>query len=372
MSGVFDSNVSFKLSFGFGVNPYTTPTSTQWIDVSSYVRAGHYERGRSNELDDISAATAEFRLDNRDRRFDPSNTGSPHSPNVKPMTPVRLQTIYGGTTYDRYYGFVEGWPQVWTDVGFGQETTVRAVDGFRLFSFTETATTHASEKSGARINSYLTEVGWSTGQRSIATGQVTVDAYAGQCAAVLEEVKRVEESEHGLFFVGRDGKATFQSSTYRNGGTPSSTFSDTGGVPYSHLTVEYDDMNIWNDITVSGVNVASQAVNSTASIDAYGRRKLKVFDTLHTNATGAQDYANKVLGTYASPQTRFTMDVTPAVNSTAAWPAVFGSELSDLFRIRRTPSTGSQISQDVYVESIEEDFTVEKDWVVSYSLSPST
>ena len=373
MPASFDSNVTFRLDFAFGVNPYTTVASSQWTDVSEYVKGIATDRGRTHELDDIQAGFGEFRLDNRDRRFDPSNTGSTYAPNVQPMTPCRFQAIHSGTTYDVFRGFVESWPQTWAEGGYAQETTVTAVDGFRLFSFTETATTHPQEGSGARIGSYLDEAGWPSGEQNVSTGQITVQAFQGQCATILQEIKRVEETEHGLFLMSKDGLATFQSSTHRAGGTPASTFSNTGQVPYTDIAIGYDDLNIWNDVTVQPNGLGAQAVDDTGSVDSYGRRKLHVFDTLHVATTAAQDLGNTLLGTYKDPQTRLeSLTVTPRSSPAAAWPAVLNSEVSDLMRVRRTADVGSVVSEDVYVESVSHEMDVEKNWTVTYSLSPST
>lgn len=369
----FDTNVRFKVGVAFGVNPYSTVAEASWKDVSKHVRAVDTVRGRTNELTDIPAGQATVLLDNRDRRFDPTNTASTYYPNIKPMTPIRIQAVYGGTTYGVFSGHVESWPQTFQDNKYAQETPMTAIDGFRLFSFTETATTHAQELSGARVNAYLDEVGWPAGRRSVANGQITVDTYQGQCSAVLEEIKRAEQTEHGLFFIDGDGNAVFQSSTYRNGGTPASTFSDTGQVPYVYMEMNYDDYNIWNDVTVQGVGVAAQAVQDTGSIDSYGRRKLHVFDTLHTNATGAQDYGNQLLGTYKNPQLRIeTMEVMPRSSPAEAWTAVLESELSDYVRVKRNPTVGSTMVEHNYVESVSHSWNVEQEWVTTFSLSPST
>lgn len=372
MTAAFDSNVDFAVEFAFGVLPYNEPTSTEWVDASKYVRAVNTDRGRTHELDEISAGTATVRLDNRDRRFDPSNTGSTYSPNVRPMTPVRVKAIHSGTTYPIYTGYVEAWPQTWQDGQFAQETTVKAVDGFRLLSFVETATTWSGGDGGNRVAGYLDEVSWPSTWRSISTGAVDMDVHQGQCSSVLAEIRRVVDTEHGLFFIGKDGAAVFQGGKYRSGGTPTSTFSDTGQIPYVELNIGYDDRQLWNDITVTPKNVAAQSVEDTGSIDIYGRRKLKIFDTLHTSASTASSVASRLLGTYKDPQTRIErIEVSPRSDPTK-WGELFSLEISDLVRVNNTPTDGSQISQDVYAEGITHNFNVEKIWTIELNLSPTT
>lgn len=66
-----------------------------WTDVSQYVLFDEgppkVTRGKQHETDAIRAGTANYRLWNIDRRFDPSNIASPYYPNVVPMRRVRTQ-----------------------------------------------------------------------------------------------------------------------------------------------------------------------------------------------------------------------------------------------------------------------------------------
>ena len=368
----FDSDVNLRIDVAFGVNPLTIPTSTQWTEIGDYVTDIGIARGRTHELDEIASGTLTLQLDNRDRRFDPTNTGSPYSPNVKPMVPIRVQAVHSGTTYALYSGFAEAWPQMWTEAGLIQETQVRAVDGFKLLSYVETGTTHAQEKSGARVDDYLDEAGWSASARAVSTGKATLAAYVGVCTTILEELQRITVTENGLFFMDGAGLPTFQSSTVRSGGVPGSTFTDTGGLAYTGLQVGYDDVNVWNDITVQALNVAPQAIDDTGSVDSYGRRKLHIFDTLQPNATGAADLASALLAKYKDPVVKVESMTVEARGSTGAWPTVLGAEISDLVRVKRVGQSGSAISEDLYIEGISHEITAEKTWVTTMVFTPTT
>lgn len=103
-----------------------------WVDVSAYVRGIDINRGRSNDLDAFTAGTASVILDNRDGRFNPSNTAGPYSPNVRPRKQIRIRATWNATTYPLFYGYVQTWPQEYPAMGEDAVTTVTAVDALAL------------------------------------------------------------------------------------------------------------------------------------------------------------------------------------------------------------------------------------------------
>lgn len=68
--------------------------SPTWVDVSTYVRAIDINRGRAEDLNPFDNGTARVELNNRDGRFNPSNTASPYYPNVKPRKQIRITATY--------------------------------------------------------------------------------------------------------------------------------------------------------------------------------------------------------------------------------------------------------------------------------------
>lgn len=92
---------------------FSSPT---WTDVSSYVRVAEgisITRGRGDEQSDIQTGTASLTLDNRDGRFTPGLASGAYYPNVRKNVPIRIGVVISGTTYWRFYGFVNEWPVAW-------------------------------------------------------------------------------------------------------------------------------------------------------------------------------------------------------------------------------------------------------------------
>ena len=118
MSVAFDSNVDLTVEIGFASNPYDTTYT--YTDVSDYVLKIDIKRGRQQALSEIGTGFATVVFDNQDRRFDPTNTSSPYSPNVIPNKPLRISATYSSTTYRLFEGFIEQFPQQFVASGNNQ------------------------------------------------------------------------------------------------------------------------------------------------------------------------------------------------------------------------------------------------------------
>jgi hypothetical protein len=347
----FNTDVQINLEIGFNSSGPNDTTFT-WTNITTDLRNFDTQRGRSFELDEVSAGTGTFELSNTGRQYEPSSTGGAYAPNVDVMKPMRVTAVHSGTTYNLFRGFVESWPQQYR--GFTDPVVdMAAVDGFKVFTFWEVASTSPEELSGARIGRILTAVDWPSTARAIDAGDVTCQAYTPDCAYALSEIGRVTRTEEGIFFMADTG----------------------GGLPYTEpLRFEYDDLQIWNDVTVVAVGTQPQASDSTASVDKYGRRKLRRFDTLHHNATSALDTAGEIVTRYKDPQVRIPEVTLDPVGDTGLWPEVLGREISDRVTIRHATKSGTTgvYSADFHIEGIRHRGRVGNDWKTTWLLSPST
>lgn len=104
-----------------------------WTDVSSLTRAATWRRGRSNESDQFSAGRGTAVLDNSDREFDPEHVAGTYYGKLLPRKRIRIGFTYGATTYWKFYGFIDGWPQSY-DGPTDATVTVRATDAFKVFA----------------------------------------------------------------------------------------------------------------------------------------------------------------------------------------------------------------------------------------------
>jgi len=127
--------VGFSTSAGSGTVPInSTLASITWTDITSYVREVSTSRGRSSELDSYSAGSCSVVLDNRTRLFDPEYSAGTYYGKLTPLRPIRIRvTPSAGTIRSIFMGFIDQWPQAYTNPT-DATVTVTASDGFKILN----------------------------------------------------------------------------------------------------------------------------------------------------------------------------------------------------------------------------------------------
>lgn len=122
------------LELAFGQSIFTVDPT--WTDVTQDLKSLHTKRGRMHELDKVEAGTAVFKLDNADGDWWRNNTAGIHTPDVKPLTLIRLRGMFNGITYPVYYGVTESFRPGWESDrgGFTPIMEIGAVDVFKCFT----------------------------------------------------------------------------------------------------------------------------------------------------------------------------------------------------------------------------------------------
>jgi hypothetical protein len=112
-----------------------------FYDITNYARSISTSRGRRRALDRFGTGTCQITLDNRDRRFDPTNTASPYYNStvgvsgVVPSVPVVVRATWNGVTYPVFRGFIDSWSFAYSDAGVGDATaTIACSDAFKPLS----------------------------------------------------------------------------------------------------------------------------------------------------------------------------------------------------------------------------------------------
>lgn len=121
--------------------PVTTPTAkieiefvdSTWTDVTAYwdaKRAITMSSGRSDTDERIQPGRLSGLMLVNDGRFTVGNTASPHYPNVASGRRVRVSLAdpVTGFFYDRWTGYIDGWPLSWSDNGNTCWVTLSATD----------------------------------------------------------------------------------------------------------------------------------------------------------------------------------------------------------------------------------------------------
>lgn len=358
-----------------GVSTHLGYSSTS--NIATAVRRIIITRGRSHEFDRVEAGRViPMRLRNPDGDFDSTNTLSPYAPDVRPMIPVKIQATHTAVTYDLLTGFIEGWPQRWTRGPAGDSwVEVTAVDGFKVLNLARLDISRGVEKSGARINVVLDQINWPTSLRAIDTGESNVQAVVLTGANALGHIQDVAASEGGLFFIARDGKATFYSRFHTTALDPQDTWGDFGTEKhYEDLTYTFDEANLWNEVTVTAPGLADQTASDSASQSLYGGpgnapRSLSVA-TLLTTTGEMLTRAEELLARYSTPKQRVTELSPEPRGEDSQWPRILGKEIGDRIIARKRPPSGGLIDQPSIIEGIRYDiWPQEQRFGVTWSLS---
>ncbi len=117
-----------KVEVSFVTAPLAVAT---WVDITAYVLDLKTTSGRSRELEPFDVTTATITLNNRTRVFDPFNSAGAYYGNLLPNKQVRITALYSATTYDVWYGYIDGWPQSYSPPA-DSIITVNASDAFKL------------------------------------------------------------------------------------------------------------------------------------------------------------------------------------------------------------------------------------------------
>jgi hypothetical protein len=346
--------------------------SPAWTDVSAYVRgetAITIRRGRQYELNRIEAGTARVALDNRDRRFDPTNTSSPYYPNVVPMRKISIQATYSAVTYDLYTGYIENWPPDWP-AGYDSTVTISCVDGYAYFANALLTLTVPSATSGWQIKSRVVDLGfdgilvnlaWANGDQSVNAGDSTLQGWTITNGNVLQQLQLIADSENGYL-------------TNHDSITSTGTFGDGGGseLPYVDLVPSFDNTQIYNDIHVTRLGGAEQVAQDATSQARYFKRSMTKSGLLITTDNEANDAAYWLLGQYKDPALRFRRMTIAGPMNDSLWAQVLGRDINHRITVtKRPPGSGAMITQDCFIEGIEHTIS-SNDWLTSFDLSPAS
>jgi hypothetical protein len=329
-----------------------------FYDVTDKVKSIAVRRGKNRQLDEFDSGLANVVFDNNDRTFDPEYANSPYYGQIIPKRAIRI--FSGGNPV--FQGVIDDWNLDYDPGGFS-EASAASSDAFTLFN-TQTlpAGTATAQKSGERVNAILnlSDVNWSTQDRSIDTGLTSLgaDVYE-QDTNVLEYLRTVSRTEPGNLFIGKDGKVVFtdRDTAATSGGV---TLSDDGtGIPYQGMKVVYGSELLYNEIVIGSLAAGTVVARDTGSIAQYGVLNLTQTGLLMSDPNYVQSLALYYANKYSSPEYRFeSVEVVLDELSDADQQKILGLEIADFVTIKFTPNGISPAIQKVAeVIRIDNDIT---------------
>ena len=311
-----------------------------YYDITQYVTGIEVTRGKSDNIAQVSAGELVVSLNNRTRVFDPTYASSPFYGNILPKRSVR----YSANGIQQYQGVIDDWNLEYTPDG-DAIASFACSDGFvYLNNQTLSAGTATSQLSGARITSILDSefVQWPIDDRDIDTGTQLLGANVVQDGQnVLSYIQQVEQSELGLFFIAKDGKATYQDRLHTPVTADLVVFADDNtGIGYQNLLISYGSEDLINEVDATSVITSTQTIaTSEASQNEFGIFNATFTDLLLATDEQVATFATRLLADYSYPIYRFTeLEVRLNDLSTPDQAKVLGLELGDFVQVIFTPS----------------------------------
>ena len=228
----------------------------------------------------------------------------------------------------------------------------------------EACTGRSTETTSERLTILVGLSSYPASLSSFSTSTVSTVSQLSASEYILNEMQVNTDGEAGELYVDRLGVLNFVARDWFATSTRSNTsqvsFVDTGtGVFYDHasLRMAYDADLVRNDVTVSFTGSGNVNSVDATSVSSFGSASENL-STYLADPTQAKTLANYLVTIYKNPKLRIEPFVVKGQrNPTYDWPRLLALELLDRFTFVRTPSTGSAISQDMLLQSIEHRIT---------------
>jgi hypothetical protein len=178
-------------------------------DVTLDTEGFDVKRGRDDPLTEMQAGTCALTLFDLDGRYNPGNVSSPLYGQIIPMRQLRITATHDGTDYILFRGFLR--TADYDPVTYRTEFVFD--DLFTWLSRSKPVISLTSTTTGAAIQEILTESGWTVTELTDLDEGDAVDTFsmAGTVDSrnSLQGIADLLEAERGIFFVARDGTATY-------------------------------------------------------------------------------------------------------------------------------------------------------------------
>jgi hypothetical protein len=403
-SVVDSGNYDLLVDVGFLVDAFTLDDATKGVlDNTTYVLDGttqfasvmdgtigvSVKRGRRDQGDQFAAGQMSFTLNDTlaagvfnpfdDSPSNPYYDQAQGVPGLAPMRQVKLirydatntaQSLFQGYIVNYDYNFALG----------GLDTvTVYCVDRFYLLAQTIMDELNVTaETSGERIETVLDlpEVDYPGGAaRNIDTGTVDLGhdaAYTVPAGTnVLAYLGQINQAEQGRLFIDRSGVLVFQPRVGTTLSGPVADFHDDGtNIPYNELGITFEADQVVNRAVVTALDGDTATADDAASQAAYFIQAESISNSLLHIQGQIDDLANYLLE--PDPTPRFTAVGTDFVMLTSGQRDTLAIvDIGDTISIEKTIS-GNEMAQELSIEGIEHQLSVQRGHSVMYYTSPTT
>ncbi len=367
---VWPDNVTPTVEIGLTKGPLEAVSV--WTDITTDVREIMPARGRQSINSEFDAGTLTVLLDNRLAVYDPNNSSSTHSPNLKLGVPIRVQMVHNVITYDVFYGHITEWG---LDYAAHPDATVllSCVDNLALLRTGQlTNVTYSEESSDTRLGNILDDIGWPAAARSLDTGLTDVAAvtsYTGSAGALITQLLKAEV---GHLYIAGDGDATFKNRVAFSALTSQATYDPGTSLDYEEIMLSYDKDTLYNEATVTGQTGTAQTATDTTSETDHGPHSFPTgTDGAIIGPPYALNVAEWIVGVHKDVLVRVTgFEVHPEKDQANLYVEVLGRELLELVTVKYDPpGAGTTLDQIVAIQSVAHSI-IPGSWVTVFTCFP--
>lgn len=187
--------------------------------------------------------------------------------------------------------------------------------------------------------------------------------------APIEQMRKIETTENGQWFIRGDGQSMLRLRNYRYNATASFTIASERIDP-DDVSFRGDDFGLVNDVTVTRSDGATARIVNESSRQAHGRRKQQL-DTLTTTDDQARALAAWIANSYGEQQNRITGVKISLLNDPSIVNSALLVDISRKISITGLPEQAPVSSIDLFIEGWTE-VVAEEEWSIQYNTSPAS
>lgn len=332
---------------------------------------GRVDDGQAHHIMIVAATVTDVTIyvDGVADSYTVAGTASPSIPST-PSRSIAIGNIGEEGQKDGLFG-LDGWIQ---DVAIynGQ-----ALSAARAAAHAGAVTTPwNNDTPGQRTARVLDAANWPANLRELDTGKSTLQSADLKGMTVLAHAQKVADSEFGELLITGAGTVRLVERTGLLNKPSEVTFSDNNiDLGYVSLSGDFDEVEIFNDVTVSRVEGVAQQAEDETSIGEYTRHSRSVDGLYHDSDDLSRSAAQFIVSEYREPLDRLTgmTLVRPETLEVAAlvFPHMLGRQLLDVVTVEQTPQhVGTVDSRRVRIEGVRQSWAP-KQWRTEWKLSPA-
>ena len=364
-----------NLALGYARLDDDSDDDADYTDLEAYVLSVDIRRGRVRELEEFSAGTAIVVLDNSDGRFDPNNSSSPLSPNVKPGKLLRIKITDPTTSTNHYLfeGNISQWDVTYSWPNFSR-CTIRAYDALKPLGQNTVSLTTSAAATGTVMREILQDADWT--DYDLDTGDSTLVARTFTDTNALQALQLATNSEGitAKVYANKSNAVTFKSRhaiyTDSNSNTSQATFGS-GNLSFEKIDIDYDDELVKNKISINRTGGTAQTVNDATSITNYNEKSYVKSDLMIANNAESLNYAQSVLSEFKDPAVRCkTMTFSPLKHTDMITQSL-ARDITDRITVEfDPPGSGTTFSKQLIIGGIQHSIRPES-WQTTFQFSSS-